>query len=316
MPYTKWYRVWERTSPKDFSQEAFIIPFILVIIIFHFWGTGKNRRKAKAWAQAHVPVLQSEFAVVGYSGIAQKGEPTENIQIDETLLKEKSINEFATYATGRQNMAFMDVSIKLWKRYNPLLLFADSVLSIFIESVAAPIEKVEISAYPFDGKEKDIVPPSVDKEQPEQRSKSNNSSYDGFVFAIVHKNAMRQLRQERYDVSLTFTRDNAKLPNWLTVMTESAEITDLILTPDFIKSVEEAGDLFEYLIISDQPAEKPTKYVQPAPHPFLIVCSTLADIDILPGIESKITSLRNAPSSLYRFRHRLLPLNPLRRQHY
>src|SRR5947208_1054737 len=28
VPYTKWYRVWERTSLNDFTQEGFILGFI------------------------------------------------------------------------------------------------------------------------------------------------------------------------------------------------------------------------------------------------------------------------------------------------
>lgn len=68
VPYTKWYRVWERTSPKDFIQEAMVMPLILLIVVFHLWGTRKNRRRAREWAQAHAPALQSEFAVVGFDG--------------------------------------------------------------------------------------------------------------------------------------------------------------------------------------------------------------------------------------------------------
>jgi hypothetical protein len=40
-------------------------------------------------------------------------------------------------------------------------------------------------------------------------------------------------------------------------MTESAEITDALLTPELIKAAELAGDLLEFLIVSDQPIEKP-----------------------------------------------------------
>ncbi|EEP78431.1 conserved hypothetical protein [Uncinocarpus reesii 1704] len=262
VPYTKWYRVWERTSPKDFLQEAFVLPFILFIVFFHVWGTRKNRRKAKAWAQAHIPVLHNEFAVVGYRGV-RRGAPlkdmssSKDLVIDDDLLKEKSPNEFTTYATGRQNVAFVDVSIQLLKRYNPMYIVGDTIFGLFFDSLAPATEKMEITAYPFDGKEKDLVPaPPAEKEQ---LSKGNNSTYDGFVFAVAHKNAMRKLRQDRYDVSLTFTKDNPKLPGWVTVMSESAEITDNILTSELIKAIEQAGDLFEYLIITDQPVDKPTK---------------------------------------------------------
>ena len=71
---------------------------------------------------------------------------------------------------------------------------------------------------------------------------------------------MRLLREERYDISLILPKDHEKLPAWTTVMSEAAEITETILTPDLAKAIEEAGDLFEYLIITDQPVDKPTKY--------------------------------------------------------
>ncbi|KAK2740638.1 hypothetical protein FQN57_006007 [Myotisia sp. PD_48] len=265
VPYTKWYRVWERTSPSDFIQEAFVIPFVLIIALFHFWGARKNRGKARDWAQAHLPVLYDEFAVVGYDGVPRnRSGTTDNISTEDMGLKEKSLNEFTSYATGRQNVAFMDVTIKMLKRYNPMIIFGDLIISLFFESLPQATENVEICAYAFDGKEKDLVP-AIPAGREQQRSKVGSSTYDGFVFAVAHKNCMRQLRQDRYDVSLTFTKDNAKLPAWLTVMSESAEITDLMLSPELIKAVEEVGDLFQYLVISDQPADKPTSLDEATP---------------------------------------------------
>jgi hypothetical protein len=132
----------------------------------------------------------------------------------------------------------------------------DNALGLFFESFPPPVERVESTLYTFDGKEKEIVPtPGGDVSS----IKVPNSTYDGFIWAVVHKNSMRQLRQDRYDASMTFTKDNSKLPAWTTVMTESAEITDILLTPQLIKAIEEAGDAFEYLIITDQPIDKPLK---------------------------------------------------------
>lgn len=65
------------------------------------------------------------------------------------------------------------------------------------------------------------------------------------------------MREERYDLSLTTTRDHAKLPVWTTVMSESAEVTDMLLTPELIKAVSDAGDNFEAIIVSDQPINAP-----------------------------------------------------------
>lgn len=258
--YTKWYRVWERTSPKDFVQEALITPFLLIIVLVHLWGTRKNRRKAKEWATTHGHTLQNEFAVVGFDGVRRQTPGSESMPSElvstDSILKEKSAQEFAAYATGRQNVAFVDVAIKMPKRYNPIIYVTEYVLSFFFDSWATPADRMEATAFTFDGKEKDLVPvPAGDS----SGLKVNKSTYDGFIWAIVHKNCMRTFRQDRYDASMTFTKDNPNLPSWVTVMTESAEITDTLLTPELTKAVEQAGNDFEYLIVSDQPVDKPTK---------------------------------------------------------
>lgn len=262
VPYTKWYRVWERTSPKDFVQEASLMPFILLILVFHFWGTRRNRRTAHEWAHAHASCLQNEFAVVGFGGLKRGATITEGgfsateLIDPEAMLKEKSTQEYTTYATGRQNVAFADIAIKLPKRSNPILYFGEYIMSFFFDSVEAPSEKVEATVYAFDGKEKDLVP--VPNKDPSEL-KVGNSTYDGFIWAVVHKSQMRKFRQDRYDASMTFTKDHPKLPSWVTVMTESAEITDVVLTHELIGAIEMAGNALEYLIITDQPIDKPLK---------------------------------------------------------
>lgn len=275
VPYTKWYRVWERTSAADFKQEAFILPFIVLIVLVHLWGTRTNRRKAKAWMRAHAPVLQQEFAVVGFGGRRAPGADdvqasglakalsSDELVIPETLMKEKAGNEFVTYATGRQNVAFVDVKLSLLKRYNPLSQYSEMVLGFFFDSLNAPVERMEATSYCFDGKESQLVPSMGGAET----KSTPNSTFDGFVWAIVHKNSMRRLRDDRYDISLTSTKDNPKLPAWATVMSEAAEITDALLTPELISAVEKAGEALEALIVTDQPLEQPKKYVSPITSP-------------------------------------------------
>ncbi|KAJ5645413.1 hypothetical protein N7507_011424 [Penicillium longicatenatum] len=263
-PYTAWYRIWERTSPKDFMQEAMIMPFVLLLVLFHVWGTRKNRRKAREWAQAHIPSLQKEFAVVGFDGIARTSDDeTITVQLanPEKSLKEKSAHEFSTYATGRQNVAFLDISLKMPKRYNPITYLMEYAFSFFFESWEAPSEKYEALMYAFDGKEKDLVPVFA-KDTP---LKVNNSTYDGFIWAVVHKSHMRKFRTDRYDASITFSKDHPKLPSWVTVMSESAEITETLLTKELIQAIEQAGNDFEFLIVTDQPVDKPTKIDETVP---------------------------------------------------
>jgi len=268
--YTKWYRVWERSKPSDFYAEAIILPFILVIIGLHIWGRRANKRKAKGWITAHAPILEKEYALVGFGG---RKEPTgDDVQssgsltsgdtaVPKDLFKEKTAQEYVTYATGRQNVAFTDVKVSLFKRYNPATLIVEFVLSFIFDTMRPPAERMEVSTYVFDGREKDLVPArsQEQKDAIEAQAKSKSSIYDQFVFAVVHKDMMRTLREDRYDISLTSTKDHASLPSWATTMSESAAITDQLLTPDLIKAVEKAGDAFEYLLVTDQPIDKPAK---------------------------------------------------------
>ncbi|KAI4138193.1 MAG: hypothetical protein L6R39_006915 [Caloplaca ligustica] len=274
LPYTKWYRVWERASPSDFKVEAFIIPFIIVLAALHIWGRRKNRRKANVWAVTHIPVLEKEFASVGFGKTAKErlGRTSTSEEVPgagdrefsaEGLLKEKTAQEYTTYATGRANVAHADVRIRLFKRYNPLTLALESAASFLFESVRAPKESMEITLETFDGKEKDLVPvkSKAELDAKESRFKGlQNSSYDACVWAVVHKEQMKGLRDERYDVSLTSTKDHKMLPVWASVMSESAEVTEALLTKELVECIEKAGeDAFEYLIVTDQPIDKPLK---------------------------------------------------------
>ncbi|KAH7063152.1 hypothetical protein B0J12DRAFT_641608 [Macrophomina phaseolina] len=260
-PYTKWYRVWERTTLADFYQEAFILPFIVIVVLLHVWGKRANRRKADAFVQKSAPLLRQEFASVGFSG--RKAPTVEDVQASglaklsaeglgntDELIKEVSANEYQIYATGRQNAAFIDIKLSLLKRYNPLIRYGESILGLFFESINPPVERVEATIYAFDGKESQLVPGAA---------KAPNSTYDGFVWAVVHKNLMKALRDDRYDISLTSTKDHAKLPIFYTVMSESAEITDTLLTPELIKLIEQAGESLEAIVVSDQPMDQPKK---------------------------------------------------------
>jgi hypothetical protein len=267
-PYTKWYNVHERYTLSDFKQEGVIFIVMLVVLAVHLWGTRANRARAKAWISTYSPVLENEFALVGFGG--RKAPTAESVEAEGLLksmgddslntpvklLKEKSLSEFASYATGRQNIAFVDLGVILTKRYSPLTVIAENVIGFFIESMAAPSERMTATIYPFDGKEALTIPGQIPGAQ-ELRSKDSKSSYDGFVWAVVNKESMKALRDERYDVSLTTTKDHPKLPVWATVMTESAEVTDLLLTPELVKAIEEAGELMDHIIITDQPVDKP-----------------------------------------------------------
>lgn len=157
-------------------------------------------------------------------------------------------------------MACLDIKISLLKRYNPMALIAEQTLGFLFESMPAPKERMEATLLAFDGAESGMVPARTGGVAAEKPTPSK-STYDGFVWAVVHKDYMGTLREGRYDLSLTSTKDHAKLPQWATVMSESAEITDAMLTPELVDAVTKAGDSFEALVVSDQPIDAPRKSV-------------------------------------------------------
>lgn len=250
------------------------MPFLLVLVLVHIYGSRGNRRKARSWITAHAPILESEYALVGFDKLPKFGGSDSKMSGPSdpmNLLKEKTAIEYATYATGRQNVAFTDFKITLKRRHNPPARFGEAFLAFFFESQPGTPEHMEATTYAFDGKETDLAPllgaqvseKGLEPPTPEQRAahkETFKSSYDGFVVAIVHKELMKRLRDERYDLSLTSTKDHPRLPNWATLMSESAEIADHLLTPELIKAIESAGEpLFESLIITDMPIDQPKR---------------------------------------------------------
>ena len=228
---------------------------MVVIFAVHVLGARANRTKAKKWIRAHARNLTSEFSLVGFGDAPTIDVGDVGDVSADDLIREKSLYEFATYASGRQNTAFLDVKLTLVKRFNPFLNWAEAAIGIFTSMFESPADVLKANIYPFDGKESLTVPSIPGTE--ELRAKEGKSTYDDFVWAVVNKKSMQKLRDDRYDLSLTATKDSPKLPNWLSVMSENAEITDTILTPELVDAIQSAGSHFEHLIISDQPKDKP-----------------------------------------------------------
>ncbi|POS84032.1 hypothetical protein EPUL_002566, partial [Erysiphe pulchra] len=263
VPYTKWYNIHERHSLSEFVQEAIILSFLIVIIAIHLIGTRINRKKVKNLFAALGPSLHKEFGLLGF-GVNPSENSNEWHEEDvEDIIREKSPSEFASYATGRQNIAFLDINVNLLKRFSPLSLFVEAAMSVFFESIATPTEQLEAVLYPFDGKET-LLLPKTSSTTGESR-KYQKSTYDGFVWAIVNKDNLKNLRDDRYDLSLTSTKDSSKLPSWVTIMSESSEITEMLLTPELITAVEQSNEMINYLIITDQPIDQPVKLEDTTP---------------------------------------------------
>ena len=251
-----WWAVWERHSLDEFYTEGYILLLIAFVVGIHLWGSRRNRSIARSFLGALAPVLAKEFALVGFSKKAEAnaaGDGAPSLDVDAAL-KDVSHMEFVSYASGRQNIAFMHTTIKLQRRHNPIAWIVELIVSFFFDSIPTPGDSITMTISPFDGNE-----PAAGKPSSSSSSSGGKSTFDNFIWAIVNKRNMRRWRDERYDLSLTRTSDCEGLPSWVAVMGESKEVGDLCLYQPLKDVVGECGNFLEFLVVTDMPKEKPTK---------------------------------------------------------
>lgn len=147
----------------------------------------------------------------------------------------------------------MHTTIKLQRRSNPVAWIGESLISFLFDSLPPPGDNAVITISPFDGQDAG------------KQGGGFNSKFDNFVWALVNKRDMKRWRDERYDLSLTTTKDWEGLPDWLAVMSESKEIGDTVLFKELKDAVIDCQNVLEYLIVTDQPTEKPLTLEQTAP---------------------------------------------------
>ncbi|KAK9479200.1 hypothetical protein V1514DRAFT_362645 [Lipomyces japonicus] len=231
-----------RLRVYNWTNEITFISVILGFITIHYVGYYYNKKLATKWGQLNIRTFKDQFYQVGFTNrlaiAATAGEDIANIN-PENYLHAKGPTDFITYATGRVNVSYLHGKLSLKPRHNVVLILFDYVFSFFFAS-EPPADKIDYA----------IVPSSSSSEH-------DKSSYDSFVFAIVNKNSMKKARENNYDLSLTKTSDHVKLPHSFTVMSESAEITDTLFTPELLAAVKKAENVLDYLIVSDLPTERP-----------------------------------------------------------
>ncbi|KAF8423538.1 hypothetical protein EV426DRAFT_563207 [Tirmania nivea] len=278
-----WYAVWQRHSPSEFLLEFYVLILITFVVSFHTWGVRRNRRIAREWVSQNKDVLEREFAMVGFDAkgrpntlteggqdklLSEAGFGKKEVPVD-LILRENSPTEFVVYATGRNNVAFMHMSISLMRRNNPIALVGEFLAGFIFDAIPEPRDSVTVTLAPFDGGEQALLQAGG--------KKGESSKFDNFIWALVNKKTMNKWRQERYDLSLTITRDWEGLPSWCSIMTEAKEIGDLVLTKEIKEAVEKVGEDggLEYLLISDQRLEKPKKIEETVPKKRQILHLTL-----------------------------------------
>lgn len=231
--------IFQRILVNDWKLELITIAFTLSFVVLFKIGDWYNTKLVTSFLAGINDTLSKNFYQVGTSKT-------------ELYIKD-SCENFSSYATGRENIAKVNIDFKLRPRNNIFVWVIEGIMSYFTEFVQKPIDKVDIVIYP-------------------------NFQYDNFISAIVSKLGMNDFRKFNYFLSLTKTSDSSKLPESFVFMSEGSEFQDKILTDELVNSLDiESASYIRYLSFTDQPTEKPETPEQCEPFRRVVISLKLSN---------------------------------------
>mmetsp|Transcript_5812 Transcript_5812/g.5756 ORF Transcript_5812/g.5756 Transcript_5812/m.5756 type:complete len:375 (+) Transcript_5812:21-1145(+) len=233
--------LFERLKAHNWSLEYLTLGFTIAFVILFKAGDLYNQYLTTSFLKGLNDVFKKNFFQYG---VSQK----------DLYIKDSS-EDYSSYATGRINIAKVNIDIKLKPRHNIFVWILESVMSFFTESVVFPTDKVNIE-----------ITPSAD------------AKIDNFITAIVSKLGMNDFRKFNYFLSLTRTADSANIPESFVFMSEANEFQDKTLTPELKKSLTlQAASFLNFIAITDQPVERPETISQCAPKQRIIISTSLVN---------------------------------------
>ncbi|KAK6460847.1 hypothetical protein DFJ63DRAFT_209148 [Scheffersomyces coipomensis] len=225
----------QRALLNDWRLEGFTIAFIFVFVSLFYAGDLYNKRLVTRLLNNLKSTFDKNFYQFG-------------IGPNSLYVKDSSEN-YASYATGRSNIAKVNIIFKLKPRHNSFVWILETVLSFFTATVPYPTDRVDF-----------VITPSSDAE------------YDNFISAIVAKIGMNDYRKFNYFLSLTKTSDSANLPQSFVYMSEANEFQEKITTPELKKALTlDSASYLRYIAVTDQPSEHPVALHEMTPRRRIVV---------------------------------------------
>lgn len=211
--------IWQRFQLADWRIEIFTIVFCVVFVSLFKFGDLYNTGKVSTFLNGVRVVFEENFALFGVG--------------NEKLYEKDSSENFASYASGRVNIAKVNLIFRLAPRQNVFIWVMEVLFGYFTDSVKVPEDRVDI-----------VITPSVD--------------YENFISAIVSKLGMSDSRKFSYFLSLTKTSDSAALPESFVFMSEANEFQEKTFTPELALALNlSMASYLKYIAFTDQPNEKP-----------------------------------------------------------
>lgn len=211
--------LFQRFQTHDWRLELFTLTFCVVFAVLYKVGDLYNNSKVTSFLNGVRGVFEKNFALYG---VGHK----------QLYVKDSSEN-YSSYASGRENISKVNINFRLAPRQNAFLWAMESIMSMFMESVVAPEDRVDI-----------VITPSVE--------------YEHFITAIVSKLGMNLFRKTNYYLSLTRTNDSSLLPESFVFMSEANEFQEKTFTQQLASSLNlSMGSFLNFIAFTDQPQEKP-----------------------------------------------------------
>lgn len=228
--------------PALFWVEGGTIGVCILFMLIHLVGKTRNRQIAERFANAALPILQEEFAVVA------------NDDGGKGHLLWNGGKSAMMFGSGRRGCASLQVTFDLIPRHDPLEMVFTFAKDIAMATTTSSFRDTITLTF--------TLPPTAD----------NVSG----VFALVNKGALQATRKDRFD--LTFAKvndaDNAVTSRGLSqrwaIMSEASDLTDGFLGEPDQKGVTQrsklglvdllegqAGKFLDSLVLTDQPATRP-----------------------------------------------------------
>lgn len=221
---------WERVKINDWRLEFITLTFTIVFVFLFKVGDWYNERLVSTYVKSLSESFSKNFFLYGVSK-------------DQLYIKDSSVN-FSSYASGRANIAKVNISFKLQPRHNIFIWIMENLFAMFSESVQPTEDRVDFAITP-----------------------SYEADYDNFISAIVSKLGMNSYRRYNYFLSLTKTTDSDKLPQSFVFMSEGHEFQEKTYTDKLANALNnDASSYIRYIAFTDQPIERPEKVRECEPH--------------------------------------------------
>ncbi|ODV87099.1 hypothetical protein CANARDRAFT_174197 [[Candida] arabinofermentans NRRL YB-2248] len=210
----------QRLSIYPWQTELFSIGFILIYIGLFYYGSKYNEKLVNNVINLNLNKFKENFYQVGCT--------------KSKLVIKDDCENYTFYSTGRLNLKSMLIKFKLQARQNFFIWLTELVMSFFLETIAAPKDLINIE-FEF----------------------NDDVKFDNFIWSIVTKDNMNQIRNENYYLSLTKITESSKLPIEYVFMNESPEMNELLYHKDLSELLIKCKSFLKILSITDQPIEKP-----------------------------------------------------------